>query len=284
MHILSSGLRFYAKSVRLEEAAIHGALTDFALSENFGGIVLAFGYFLREGQEHSEDREGGDDSEQGKYILLMEENEGQVEDEKQKVKVFHAVLWIHAHDYVHNDLQLGILNVFRFREENGDMVYVIGDFGKTFYTNSYIKKRDELIDFTKKGKKHFILNPEKGTVTNDDMYSSRTKSTVHAQLNFADRARQRSSSVENKMAQNRYIDHLNVLLEDIKIYFSIPEISERFYKELAARIFAEGSVGLKNKQIFFVSRGLSGHQSRFIYFLRLSQTGCFNTCTLLDGN
>jgi len=241
VHTLPSGFRFYAKSTRREEAAIHGALTDFALSENFGGIVLAFGYFLREGHDHSEDREGGDDS---KYILLMEAHEGQVEDERQKVKVLHALLWIHAHDYVHNDLKLGILNVFKFREENGDIVYVIGDFGTTFYTVSYIKKRDELIDFTNKGKKHFTLNPEKCEKQNDDMYSERTQRVVKCQLQVTERAIKQATSEERKAAQSRYIDHLHVLLEHINIYFSMPEMSEQLYKELASRIFAEGLAGL----------------------------------------
>ena len=142
---------FYVKNTwHLNEVKMHSELTKLAIEEHFGGILLLFGYsdsYLKNGEQI--------------YNLFIELSEGEPYTHDREGKLSHdeqidpaplievipSVLWMHAHNYVHNDLN-GVAsanNVFILGS-----IHVIGDFDRTIYNPNNKTKMDEISEVFKK--------------------------------------------------------------------------------------------------------------------------------------
>lgn len=106
---------FYVKNTtHHNELLMHSQLTDLAIVEHFGGILLLFGYsdsYLKD--------------EQQTYNLFIELSDGEDSRKAQaKIEVIPSLLWMHAHNYNHGDIYNN--NIFRLGS-----IHVIGDFDTT---------------------------------------------------------------------------------------------------------------------------------------------------------
>lgn len=128
LHKIDDTHSFYVKNTTiLNEVIIHSDLTDIAINENVGYILLLFG--------HSNSHEGS-------YNLFIELSEGEtnVKNMQSKISVINGLLWMHEHDYVHGDIYDN--NIFQLGTE-----YVIADFDKSGKTNQVSNKLDEVSRF-----------------------------------------------------------------------------------------------------------------------------------------
>ncbi len=119
---------FYVKNTTiLNEAVIHSKLTNIAINENVGYILLLFG--------HSNLHEGS-------YNLFIELSEGQadIRNMQSKISVINGLLWLHEHDYIHGDIYNN--NIFHLGTE-----YVIADFDKSFKSNRIKDKLNEISQY-----------------------------------------------------------------------------------------------------------------------------------------
>lgn len=122
---------FYVKNnIVFNETVIHSELTAFAISENFGGILLLFGW------SNSNTVKDGHET----YNLFMELSEGVIHNAKSKIHVIDSLLWMHEHDYVHLDIYNN--NIFKL----GD-VAVIGDFDRSAHSSDIFIKFQDLSHF-----------------------------------------------------------------------------------------------------------------------------------------
>jgi len=147
---------FYVKNTYiLNEAIIHSELTQLAIHQNFGGILLLFGYSesnIKKAKSSSEESETSIEETEASveetksneitYNLFIELSEGEKHDLPAKIQVIESLLWMHNHDYIHSDIYNN--NIFQLGG-----IYVIGDFDRSVHSNNIIFKFNEITRFFK---------------------------------------------------------------------------------------------------------------------------------------
>ena len=125
---------FYVKNTtHSNEITMHSQLTDFAINEMFGGILLLFGYSDSYVKDVNDDKVT--------YNLFIELSEGENSRKSEaKIEVIKPLLWMHRHNYIHGDIYNN--NIFRLGS-----IYVIGDFDRTIYSDDTKIKSTELSMF-----------------------------------------------------------------------------------------------------------------------------------------
>ena len=122
---------FYVKNnIVFNEIIIHSKLTELAIKENFGGILLLFGW--------SNSNTIKDDH--PTYNLFMELSEGLMHTAKSKIQVIDSLLWMHKHNYVHLDIYNN--NIFKLGNHA-----VIGDFDRSEYSSDISIKFQDISHF-----------------------------------------------------------------------------------------------------------------------------------------
>ena len=122
---------FYVKNTtQPNEITIHNQLTNLAIEEKFGGILLLFGY--------SDSYSNNDEL---TYNLFIELSEGEnSRNAEAKIEVIPSLLWMHNHNYIHNDIYNN--NIFKLGS-----IHVIGDFDRTIHSDDTKIKITELSMF-----------------------------------------------------------------------------------------------------------------------------------------
>ena len=129
-HIDSTHSFYVKNNIVFNEIIIHSKLTELAMKERVGGILLLFGWSISSTIK----------DEQPSYNLFMELSEGLVHSSKSRIEVIDSLLWMHKHNYVHQDIYNN--NIFKLGTD-----YVIGDFDRSIHTADILMKFQDLTHF-----------------------------------------------------------------------------------------------------------------------------------------
>ena len=234
LHIINDKVAFWIKQAPINECIVHEQLTNFAVTENFGGIILQYHYMP-----------GGDSYEAERpFALFLEPVEKEIKlmafspgtKNRVSAELFHSLLWLHAHDFMHGDIRNN--NIFLLPGSHA----VIGDFDRTVHTTTNFKvKRSELLSLYPMGASVFSKTkdgPIMGGMNGPfDLYTDGESVLKLAlrQLEAAIRYARDEAEIEEKRKVILYVQHLQ---EKVKEYADSPIIQFFHYKALARVMYA----------------------------------------------
>jgi hypothetical protein len=214
---------FYVKNnIVFNETIIHTNLTEHAISEKFGGILLLFGWSNSNivKDEHPT------------FNLFIELSEGLTHTAKSKIQVIDSLLWMHRHNYVHLDLYNN--NIFRLGEDA-----VIGDFDRSAHSADITIKFQDLSHFyawLPKPKiglfKHLLITIPNGGkqiqyIKCEDKLMGVLETNIQSQLRLKERYKNPEMQLEVDKNIAMYREHL----DDCNRILESPVLTRKIYKE-----------------------------------------------------
>ena len=213
---------FYVKNNTVfDETVIHSELTRLAIEENFGGILLLFSW-------SDANIKNGDQS----YNLFIELSEGLINTAKSRIEVIDGILWMHRHNYVHNDLYNN--NIFKLGTHS-----VIGDFDRSKYTEDIFIKYQDITHFyawLPKNKiklfKHLLVTiPNKGRSVDFIIGEDKLISTLEINLISENKMKEKYKDPETQRLTTANIEILTAVQEQCDEIAHSHVITEQFYHQ-----------------------------------------------------
>jgi len=238
LHTIDANVAFWIKQAPEHECIVHKQLTKFAVTENFGGIILQYLY-LAGNESYDEHKPFAlflEPVEEIKLMSCSSRTKNRV-----SVQLFQSLLWLHAHDFIHGDIRNN--NIFLL---SSDSHPVIGDFDRTEHTTTNFKiKRAELLSLYPEGASVFSsteggpivigMNGPFDLYTDGDIRLKIELRKLEALIRYA------SSEDEIKKRNNEilYVKHLQ---EKVREYTNSSTIQFLDYKKLARVMYTTAQV------------------------------------------
>ena len=244
LHTINANVAFWIKPAPVHECLVHEQLTNFAVTENFGGIILQYLY-LPGNESYNEDKP---------FALFLEPVEKEIKlmscsprtKKRVSVELFQSLLWLHAHNFIHGDIRNN--NIFLL---SSDSHPVIGDFDRTEQTTTNFKiKRAELLSLYPMGALEFSRTKDGPIVTGMngpfDLYTEgeNVLKVAVRQLEGVIRYTSGEDEIAKKRHEMLYLKHLQ---EKVKEYTDDPLVQILDYKALARVMFTTAQVFQRKK-------------------------------------